>query len=246
MRRRGALLVSATVALACRHGAIAGAQLPAEARQLVVVTTPAWSSTAGEMRRYIREDAHEPWSPDGSRVPVVVGHAGLGWAGDTLGTRRDPRKREGDGRAPAGVFPLDTAFGFASVSDNASAALPYREITPGTECVDDTASAHYNTIVDRRTVRAVDWTSAERMREIGQYRMGVVVGYNARPPRRGRGSCIFLHIWAGPRSPTVGCTALAEPEMDALLRWLDPARRPLLVQLPVREYARLRSRWRLP
>src|SRR4029078_4629040 len=115
-----------------------------------------------------------------------------------------PRKREGDGKAPAGIFPLDTAFGFApSLSD---VRLPYVQLLPTTDCVDDVASAHYNTVVDKARV-PVDWNSAEHMRDLPQYEIVVIVGYNAAPPKKGRGSCIFLHIWTGPDSHTAGCTA---------------------------------------
>jgi hypothetical protein len=35
-------------------------------------------------------------------------------------------------------------------------------------------------------------------------------------------------------------------ELETLLTWLDPARKPLLVQLPAPEYGRLIDRWKLP
>jgi len=114
-----------------------------------------------------------------------------------------------------------------------------------TECVDDARSVHYNTIVNRDNVERVDWRSSERMREIEQYAYGMHVAYNA-PARPSRGSCIFLHIWAGPRSVTAGCTAMDEGALKALMRWVDPARRPMLVQLPASGVARLRGEWRLP
>src|SRR4051812_7493477 len=84
------------------------------------------------------------------------------------------------------------------------------------------------------------------MREVPQYRMGAIVGYNAHPPVRGRGSCIFLHIWAGPGSHTAGCTALDETRLREVLVWLDAAKHPFLVQLTGEEYARRRDRWGLP
>jgi L,D-peptidoglycan transpeptidase YkuD (ErfK/YbiS/YcfS/YnhG family) len=84
------------------------------------------------------------------------------------------------------------------------------------------------------------------MRSIEQYRLGVIVGYNAAPPKRGLGSCIFLHIWAGPGSTTAGCTAMDAGALGEAMTWLDPARRPTLVQLPSAAYARLREAWGLP
>jgi L,D-peptidoglycan transpeptidase YkuD (ErfK/YbiS/YcfS/YnhG family) len=111
--------------------------------------------------------------------------------------------------------------------------------------VDDSRSVHYNTIVNRDSVARVDWTSSERMREIEQYAYGVHVAYNA-PPRPSRGSCIFLHIWAGPASVTAGCTAMDARALRELMGWIDPQRRPMLVQLPANALARLREQWRLP
>ncbi len=219
----------------------------ATSRQLVVVVTPDWNATTGTLRRFARSDVRGAWEPVAQAVPIVVGRTGLAWDGPALAqSPAQPVKHEGDGRSPAGAFALDTTFGFAPRADLAWLRMPYVALQPGSDCVDDEASAHYNTVVDRATVNRVDWQSAEHMRQIGQYRLGVIVGYNAAPPMAGRGSCIFLHIWGGPHSTTVGCTALDAGELEALMRWLDAARHPALVQLPAAEYERLREAWHLP
>jgi D-alanyl-D-alanine dipeptidase len=179
-------------------------------------------------------------------VPIVVGRSGVAWDDSQVSAPAgEPVKHEGDGRSPAGAFALDTAFGF-DVSQNASwVRLPYLQLRSATECVDDDRSAHYNTIVSRDSVARVDWNSSERMRTIAQYAFGVHVAYNA-PPRASRGSCIFLHIWAGPSSVTAGCTAMEQAALKALMAWIDPKLRPTLVQLPASALTRLRSDWRLP
>lgn len=218
------------------------------AEQLIVVTTPGWDSTTGTLRRFTRANTSEAWRPEGTPTPIVVGRTGLAWGRgfDTqTSDAESPRKHEGDGRSPAGIFPLDTAFGFAPPDSARWIRLPYVQLLPGTDCVDDTSSVHYNTVVNRSTV-PLDWSSAEHMRQIGQYRIGVIVGYNAAPPTKGRGSCIFLHIWGGPRSTTAGCTALDAEELSRVMAWLDRSRRPVIVQLPAREYSRLRGAWGLP
>ncbi|MEP6990882.1 MAG: hypothetical protein ABJA80_08145 [bacterium] len=216
-------------------------------RQLVVVVTPDWNATTGTLRRFTRPGIRDAWQAVAAAVPIVVGRTGLAWDGPALApSPAQPVKQEGDGRSPAGAFPLDTAFGFAPRADLSWLRMPYVSLQPGSDCVDDGASAHYNTVVDRATVSRVDWHSAEHMRQIGQYRLGVIVGYNAAPPLAGRGSCIFLHIWGGPHSTTAGCTALDAGELEALMRWLDAAHHPALVQLPAAEYERLREAWRLP
>lgn len=245
------------VALVAFSAAAAGAQstrplrtpasaVPASARQLVLVVTPSWDTTSGTLRRYVRSSASLPWRRVGETVPVVVGSSGLAWGADSLGAPGDPHKREGDGRSPAGIFPLESAFGFAPASAMPQVRLPYVPLLNGTECVDDTSSAHYNTVVNRDRVPSVDWNSSEHMRRVAQYQVGVTVGYNTRPIDKGYGSCIFLHIWNGPGSSTAGCTAFPRDDVEALLAWLDPRRQPVLVQLPAAEYSRLRKSWALP
>ena len=215
------------------------------ARQLVVVVTPSWTSTTGTMTRFERSSKTEAWTPVRSPIPVVVGRTGLAWGVGFDGLSADgPHKHEGDGKAPAGIFPLDTAFGFAPSMPGLR--LPYVQLLPTSDCVDDTASVHYNTVVDKSLVPRVDWNSAEHMREVGQYEVGVIVGYNAPSPVKGRGSCIFLHIWNGPESHTAGCTAFDETELRATMQWLDRAKNPLLVQLTGEAYTQLKGRYDLP
>lgn len=250
-------LLAPTLALAavgCSRATPMSAQVPTSAiatpleaaEQLVVVVTPRWDVTTGTLRRFERDATSREWRPVASSIPVVIGRTGLAWGDATLATTmQQPVKHEGDGRSPAGAFPLDTAFGFAPRADLSWMRLPYAALQPGSDCVDDEASAYYNTIVDKATVPRIDWNSAEHMRQISVYRLGIVVGYNA-PPTRGRGSCIFLHIWSGPASTTAGCTAMDAGALELLMRWLDGSRRPMLVQLPAAEYVRLRGAWHLP
>jgi D-alanyl-D-alanine dipeptidase len=216
-------------------------------RQMILVTTNGWDAVPGVLRRFERKGKGGEWSQVGAEALVVVGRNGLGWGAGLAdaGAAAGPRKKEGDGKAPAGVFALGPAFGFAP-ERAAWLRLPYIPLTPSVECVDDTASRRYNLIVDRAAAGDADWNSSERMRSVEGYRWGLVVRHNAAPPVAGRGSCIFLHVWAGPGSGTAGCTAMEEENLTELLRWLDPKKGPLLVQLPEGEHARLLDAWSLP
>ncbi len=159
---------------------------------------------------------------------------------------RAPVKREGDGRAPAGIFSLSGAFGYAPVEECRWIKMPYQEATPSLRCIDDVTSRYYNRLVHIDNVED-DWSSCEEMhRPDQQYRLGVIVDHNAVPPIPGRGSCIFIHIWQGPDRGTAGCTAMSPENMEMILRWLDPAAFPVLIQLPETTYRRLRSTWKLP
>jgi D-alanyl-D-alanine dipeptidase len=243
------VLLFAVICLAgCQPQMRLNPQAPLDAsEQIVVVVTPSWTSTTGTMQRFERATPASAWSSIEAAIPVVVGRTGIAWGVGFDGVSTEgPHKHEGDGKAPAGVFPLDTAFGFAPRDSMPGVKLPYAQLLPTSDCVDDTASAHYNTVVDKALAPRVDWNSAEHMREVAQYKIGVIVGYNAAPPVKGRGSCIFLHIWTGPASHTAGCTAFDEAKLHDVMQWLDPAKQPLLVQLTSKDYASLRVRWKLP
>jgi D-alanyl-D-alanine dipeptidase len=221
-----------------------------ESTQVLVVTTPDWNAVEGILQAYERPGARKRWKAVGAPIPVVVGKNGLGWgAGVAADARRrgadDPVKKEGDGRSPAGIFRLGTAFGYAA-QEPPEWKMPYVRLTPSVECVDDARSKFYNRVVDRAAVTP-DWSSSEQMlRPDGQYRWGMVVDHNADPVTEEAGSCIFLHIWLGPGVGTTGCTAMAQEELEGVLSRLDPARRPLLVQLPRPQYKKLRRHWKLP
>lgn len=217
-------------------------ELLANAKQVVVVTTPGWNNVDGAMRRFEKVDGK--WQAIGDKFPIVVGKSGLGWDGITepLATPAQPVKKEGDGRSPAGVFRITELFGFEPSVD---AKLPYRPLTESIECVDDASSQFYNDVVDRKEIPNPDWNSSEKMRTIDVYKLGAVVDYNS-PKVPGAGSCIFLHIWKGPGHGTAGCTAMEEEHVQEIATWLDEKKNAILVQLPAPLYERLRESWQLP
>lgn len=256
-KARLALLVAcvAAGASASADGArpVSSAALLGAARQMVVVTTADWAAVGGSLYTFER-GADGAWAAaragTGAARPVtiVVGKSGTGWDPGLVPPVKGPVKAEGDGKSPAGVFALGTAFGFARAAEASWLKLPYTEVTPTLECVDDAASGAYNLLVDTATAdRDVDWKSSEKMRQIAPaYHWGVVVEYNSTPVVPKRGSCVFLHIGGDGGRGTAGCTAMAEASLKAVMQWLDPAKAPVLVQLPLEAYAALRTAWNLP
>jgi L,D-peptidoglycan transpeptidase YkuD (ErfK/YbiS/YcfS/YnhG family) len=220
--------------------------------QLVVVTTANWNAVDGLLHVYERATRNASWSAVGVDIPVVVGRNGLAWGTglhgqpSTFANRSDPIKKEGDGKAPAGVFRLSAAFGYAASDPAQRGSLPYIPVTSTLECVDDPDSVYYNRIVDRATTSG-KWRSSEHMqRSDDLYRWGIVVDNNTNPTVPKDGSCIFLHVWSGPGNGTDGCTAMPEADVKKLVAWLDPKKRPLLVQLPETELNRYKAKWGLP
>lgn len=222
--------------------------LPAASRQMLRVIAPSWNSTAAILQRFERPDVNGNWQACGPAIPVSLGRSGLAWGRGLHPPVGGAEKREGDGRAPAGIFAITELFGVAA-PDSAfvrAARLPYRQATPDLKAIDDPASVHYNRIVDQAAVTP-DWSSCEDMlRSDQRYAAGALVAHNAGPIWPGAGSCIFLHVWAAPGVPTAGCTAMALDSMTEIAAWLDGAADPVLVQLPQAEYERRRQPWGLP
>ena len=236
VHKRLALALSALLLSPCN------AQIPESTSQLLVVTTPDWSEIHGVAQRFERHGKH--FSKLGTPFPVVVGRTGLAWGRGLIpgAPPEGPSKQEGDGKSPAGLFSLGTAFGYEAT---AATRLPYLPLNEAIECVDDADSPHYNELVDSRQ-HPRDWHSSEQMRRSDElYHFGIFVNHNT-PPARNFGSCIFLHIWRDADSSTVGCTAMAPPNILLLLGWLDPRKNPLLIQMPQMQYQMHRTHWNLP
>ncbi len=198
------------------------------AQQLILVLTDDFNSTAAKLQRYIKND--QTYTKIGAAVSVNLGRNGLGWGigiTEIPHSKYDPIKIEGDGKAPAGIFALGTAFGYAPTL---STAMPYQEASLDLICVDDSRSVHYNQIVHispRVMLNSFEWMK----RDDRLYRIGITVNHNTAGLSR-RGSCIFLHVEKAAGSPTSGCTSMQYNALKALLAWLDPYSKPLLIQIP--------------
>lgn len=237
---------------ACAHHAPADegeARQWADAQQLVLVTTPDWNAPTGTLRHFERDGSG--WRQVGSGFDVTVGRNGSAWGIGLHAARSDgPVKREGDGKAPAGVFAIGTAFGYA---DRGDTGLPYQAMTTNDWCIDVPASNYYNRIVDRSLVKApyLDQSSEPMRRDIHadgdqRYREGFVIEHNRDGAVENGGSCIFAHLWKAPGEATAGCTAMAPGNMAPLLAWLDARKHPVFVLLPQAQYVQLRAAWNLP
>ncbi len=200
----------------------------------------------GQAALFERKNEKSEWKQDGESFPIVVGRSGLAW-GELLNGDIDMAKikQEGDGNSPAGLFPLTSAFGVGSKPN--AVELPYTRLDQYTECVDDSRSSFYNRIVNRMQVGNFDWKSSEKMLAVGeQYALGMFVAYNTFPVERGRGSCIFLHIWKDANSGTAGCTAMERRNLERIVAWASPAKNPYLVQMPREIYNKRQKAWKLP
>ena len=248
---RFALATLLPLLAACASVAAPQARPWDNARQLVVVTTADWNATTGRLHAFERS-ADGAWRKAMPDFTVNVGRSGAGW-GLGLHDARDqdagPVKREGDGRAPAGVFAIGSAFGYAP---SLATGLAYKPMQANDWCIDVPDSPLYNRIVDRSLAKApgLDQASEPMRRDLQAkpddlYKLGFVIEHNAQAVPQG-GSCIFAHVQRASAAPTAGCTSMPEDALRGLLAWLRDDAHPAFVLLPQAEYARLQAAWHLP
>ncbi|WP_210401713.1 hypothetical protein [Lacimicrobium sp. SS2-24] len=221
-------------------------QLPDHIQQLVVVTTEDWDGIQGQMQTYVRSD--NGWRKGSLHTAVTIGRTGSAWGIGLHPQQPGQQKKEGDGKAPAGIFALTQGFGYEALG---GLQIPYQQMQRSHYCMDVNESVYYNQIVDASRVgeEAVEGSSEGMRRDLHYgdelYRQGVFVAHNPENIA-GAGSCIFLHLWRAEDKPTAGCTAMPAQAMDTLIRWLDADKAPAMVLLPKDEYLKRRSEWALP
>jgi L,D-peptidoglycan transpeptidase YkuD (ErfK/YbiS/YcfS/YnhG family) len=210
------LLCSVTSSLGFDFEQDLTAQLPKSgvpANQLIVVVGETLEDSKAKL--YAFETLGQGWKKLCGPLPAMIGLNGLAQAGE---------KREGDGRTPSGLFPLEFAFGYAAAIDS---SMPYRQSTEKDLWVDDPNAPDYNTWVKRGETGAASFETMKL--NDNRYRLGISIGYNRNPVVKGLGSAIFLHIWLKEGATTHGCVAIEERELVRILQWLDPEKKPMIL-----------------
>lgn len=126
--------------------------------------------------------------------------------------------REGDGKTPAGTYPLRRVLFRPDREEAPITELPSEPLSPELGWCDDVASPHYN-----RMVRLPFGPSHEKMwRDDHLYDLVLVLGHNDDPVVAGLGSAIFLHVAREGYTPTLGCVALKADDVRRFLRLAKP------------------------
>ncbi len=185
--------------------------------QILLVANDSFSSFApGKI--YALEKSYFSWRQAMPPFDAVVGRNGFAPPGE---------KKEGDGRTPSGVYPLETTFGYA---ESVNTKMPYRQARVDDLWVDDPNAPDYNRWVRQSKTRAASYEKMRR--DDNLYKYGVIVEYNTNPVVKGHGSAIFLHVWKGPGATTAGCVAVSEEDILQIFTWLNPAANPAIVINP--------------
>lgn len=201
----------ATTAMVAAPAEAAGtrADLPG---QVITVSAVSHTATTATVRAY-QLSAGGSYQKVAGPLHAYVGEAGIGQA------------HEGSTRTPEGQWGLTQAFGIAA---DPGTALPYFKVDHRDWWDEDQNSPRYNQHVrcapgscpfdESLSEHLIDYTVP--------YRYAVFFDYNTDPVVPGAGSGFFLHVTNG--EPTAGCVAVPEHTMVSLLRWLSPARHPVI------------------
>ena len=127
-------------------------------------------------------------------------------------------KREGDGATPLGAMRILSGYFRADRFPVARRSrLPMAAIDAGLGWCDASQDRNYN-----RPVRLPYRAGRETMRRADSlYDACLVLDWNIRPRRRGRGSAIFFHLARPGYQPTEGCVAISRRDMERLLPHLS-------------------------
>ena len=129
-----------------------------------------------------------------------------------------PAKFEGDGKSPAGVWPIRRVVWRPDRGPKPQTVFPCEPIGPHDGWCDDAGDPAYN-----RPVTLPYPANCETMwREDELYDIVVILAHNDDPPVPGKGSAIFLHCARPGYPPTEGCVALARADVEALLAVARP------------------------
>lgn len=181
------------------------------ARQVITVTSSSWAANTAMLQTFGKVGT--TWRAVFPAMPAHLGRNGF-----------SADKHEGDGKTPAGRYGFNIMFG---QRPNPGVKFPYRVADSQSVWVDDVTSPYYNTWQENAALKGEHLASSGYATA---YAYAAVIAYNMPNVVSGKGSAIFLHVSTG--GPTAGCVSIAQSNLLKVLRWLDPAKNPVIVMGP--------------
>ena len=230
----GALLAIASPSVQAAPGAFDPSSLPGVggSSQVIVVTAANTRTSYAKVRAYEKR-------PDGTWTTVInTTPARVGYSGSKQASAR----LQSTGKTPIGTFSIVTTFGRLAdpgtrmpyVKFDRNDAWTYNPRSPSTYNLFQTADRSWRSFEDN-----VEWL----WRYGSLYNYVAVLDYNLpkgevrtgadgirraeNPANTSKGGGIFLHVSNG--KVTAGCIAIPETEMAKVMRWIDPAKQPVVV-----------------
>ena len=153
------------------------------------------------------ERVNKKWKIKLGPVQASIGRTGFALPGEKI---------EGDGKSPSGIFDLGQLYTYEA---SVNTSLPFIQTNAEDKWIDDPNHENYNThIRGNTTAKSFEHLKLSSI----DYKYCMVIEYNTHPVVKGKGSAIFFHLADANYSPTAGCVAIKESDMDQILLWLDP------------------------
>ena len=153
------------------------------------------------------EKVNKKWKIKLGPVQASIGRTGFALLGEKI---------EGDGKSPTGIFDLGQLYTYEA---SVKTSLPFIQTNSEDKWIDDPNHENYNShIRGNTTAKSFEHLKLSSI----DYKYCMVIEYNTHPVVKGKGSAIFFHLADANYSPTAGCVAIKESDMDQILLWLDP------------------------
>lgn len=151
---------------------------------------------------------------DGKWVIKQISKGYVGYEGSVDGNNR----KQNSLKTPLGIYKIVSAMGIA---ENPGTLFPYTRIKEGMYWDLNSDSPNYNNLV-----YSDPGGDRENLLEMGaQYNYVLNTSYNEEQTKD-KGGAIFIH--ASKNEPTAGCISIPEEDMLKLIKWVDPAKNPVL------------------
>ena len=174
-------------------------------QQLIIVVNDNDSSNKAIL--FALEKRNKRWYMKFHAMLASIGRNGFAFPGE---------KQEGDGKSPTGLYRLGQLFTY---ENSVNTRLPFIQTTEEDKWIDDPNHRDYNKYIKGNTSA----TSFEHMFLSSiYYKYCIVIEYNTHPVIRGKGSAIFFHVADEKYSPTAGCVAIQETNINKIIKWLKP------------------------
>ena len=228
------LLALAPPAAQAAPGTFDPSSLPGiEGSSQVIVVTAANTRTSYAKVRAYEKQTDGTWSTVIDATPARLGYSG---------SVKASARRQGTGKTPIGTFSIVTTFGRLAdpgtrmpyVKFDRNDAWTYNPQSPSTYNLFQMADRSWRSFGDN-----VEWL----WRYGSQYNYVAVLDYNLpkgevrtgadgvrraeNPADTTKGGGIFLHVSNG--KVTAGCIAIPQAQMAKVMRWIDPAKQPVVV-----------------
>ena len=126
------------------------------------------------------------------------------------------KKIEGDKKTPKGLYDIGDLYFRKDKVKNFFTKLKCKEIKKNMDWCDDVLNKKYNKLI--KTKKNVK--HEKLFRTDNKYDLLIPIKYNFKKPKKGRGSCIFIHLTQNYK-PTNGCIALKKKDFLIMLKLID-------------------------